>query len=352
VLAVPVFVAIGLLAPATDDVLFLALAAPVLAWEAATAVPLLRGTWNRVPLPGFLAVDVVIMAAATALTGGGDSPVALAVLLTMPAVALVLCVAWTLGVLGGVALTTGAVVLADPGGLSAAWWVAWAFVAVTSALASGVRSTVTVRLMELATERRDLLHGAVGAEWRERRRLAQQLHDGVLQPLLTAGQDLREGDPDGGAALLRDATDEVRETVEALHPAALPGGGLADALRQAAARAGRRGALRTILDLEHVAPGPHDELLLAVGRELLDNAVEHARAAEVRVHLTDRGAQRVLVVADDGIGLPPGRPLLARREGLIGLAAIAERLAAAGGHLELDGAPGAGTRIEATVPCG
>jgi signal transduction histidine kinase len=75
------------------------------------------------------------------------------------------------------------------------------------------------------------------------------------------------------------------------------------------------------------------------------NAVKHARASAVQVALTMAPDLVTAQVRDDGIGgATPG--------GGSGLVGLRDRLAAFGGNLAVDSAPGRGTRVEMTVPCG
>jgi signal transduction histidine kinase len=79
--------------------------------------------------------------------------------------------------------------------------------------------------------------------------------------------------------------------------------------------------------------------------EAVTNAVKHGSPSRVRVEATVDGGALRLVVADDGIG----GATLAGGTGLLGLA---DRVEAQGGTLLLHSPAGAGTRIEAAIPCG
>src|SRR5919204_1231941 len=188
-----------------------------------------------------------------------------------------------------------------------------------------------------------------------RRRIAQMLHDEVLQSLLAANQELYEAAP-GRAGVTRahevvsQTIADVREAVAALHPVTLEQGGLETALAAVARRAERQGGFRCSVEIDPRATGVHDELILAVARELLTNAAKHAEAGAVDVRLSRRDAELVLEVADDGCGIEPGRREAALRDGHIGLASAAYRVEAAGGSLALSGGPGAGTRAVARLP--
>lgn len=202
---------------------------------------------------------------------------------------------------------------------------------------------------------RELLGQVMEAGDRDRREIAQQLHDQSLQSLLAAHQDLLEAAP-GRAGVTRaheivaGAIDRLREAVVALHPVTLERGGLEQALSAVAREAERQGGFRSELDIDEAAAGEHAALLLSCARELLINAARHAGAEVVRVSVRRVGPDAVLEVVDDGRGIEPGRPERALGEGHIGLASVAERLESVGGELELEGRPGEGTTARARIP--
>ncbi len=196
----------------------------------------------------------------------------------------------------------------------------------------------------------------LGAEERERKLLAEALHDETIQDLLAAGQDLDEasgGDP----VALRRAREEVRRsvaqlrtTIADLHPFVLEHAGLEAALRSLVDRRRQRGDLRWNLHVEQAAVGPHDRLVVSVARELIANAAKHAGAGEVNVRLRSSGREILVEVADDGPGLDRERAGGAVAEGHVGLASCAERVQAAGGRLELIDRPGGGTLVRVRLP--
>jgi signal transduction histidine kinase len=95
--------------------------------------------------------------------------------------------------------------------------------------------------------------------------------------------------------------------------------------------------------LDTLVPVAVSEHLLAALREALSNAARHASARAVEVGVAVRDDQLLLEVSDNGAGMGD----TARRSGLANLAARAAQL---GGRLEIESAPGAGTRIRWQVP--
>ena len=229
----------------------------------------------------------------------------------------------------------------------------------------GVACVMLSRLLERRTElaarlvadRARLLTDALEAEQRERKALAESLHDNAIQNLLSARHELEEAaETVTHPALARAdealvaAAGQLREAVFDLHPYVLEAAGLEAALRSIANEAAARGRLRLRLDLH--CPDRHDgdQLVFSAARELLSNVVRHADASGVAVRLAEANGDLVLVVEDDGRGFPPGLPDERLADGHIGLAAQRVRIESAGGRMELFSAPGDGTRIEVRIP--
>ncbi|WP_354699378.1 hypothetical protein DSM112329_05093 [Paraconexibacter sp. AEG42_29] len=232
-------------------------------------------------------------------------------------------------------------------------------VALLLAEASGRSSAIVADL--LAGRRADLQR-LMTAEEEARRAVARRLHDDALQLLLAAGQELDDA-ASGGADAMCALTRATRilqraETVVAGSSLAtggdeLPAGGLEPALAELAADAARDGVLTVEVDVDAALPsGPHEALIYGVARELLTNVVRHADADAARVSVTaGPGAELVLRVTDDGRGIDRGRLEAAVAEGHVGLSAARDRLARAGGRLEIaDRVGDRGTAATATVP--
>jgi PAS domain S-box-containing protein len=235
--------------------------------------------------------------------------------------------------------------------------------ALASFLATAIeRMRHEAEIAALATLRGRLVADNLEAEERVRQRISEQLHDGVLQDLLAARQDLVEaaGSHENGMreemlGYAREGVERavklLREAVHALHPVVLQHGGLEAAMRAAADQAARQGAFRAEVTVDPGAAGLRDELVLSAARELLNNAAKHAEADVVQVTVARQDGAILLEVTDDGLGLDPAAVAAAPMRGHIGLASLTQRVEAVGGTLDLRSAPtGRGTTVVAHLP--
>lgn len=238
-----------------------------------------------------------------------------------------------------------------------AGFLAWLALAMTAL--SAVLERRSAAVMELLKARRRLVTEALRTEERERRLLAEHLHDGPLQNVLAARMDVEEArdnhpDPvlDGAESILRETVAQLRATVTTLSPQVLEHLGLAAALRELVDQSARRGGFEAEVHIDGVGRPAEQSLLYSTARELLANTVKHARARHVTVTLGHAGRCTEMTVADDGVGFD--RSVLPARiaEGHIGLASHVLRIEAAGGTWETTSAPGAGTTTVVRVPRG
>ena len=225
---------------------------------------------------------------------------------------------------------------------------------------SEIQRSRVLTIGKLAADRSSLLAELMGIEERERRSLAENLHDGALQYILGARldlEDLREGDSRDALDRLDRALAEssrlLRSTVTELHPAVLEQSGLPRALESLLGTAAPRAGLVASLDVDDwpaETRTPLDMLLFTTARELVTNVVKHAKAQRLDLRLALRGDRAELVVADDGVGLEDGVLATRLAEGHIGLESYRVRLEAADGHLRLTPGPAGGTIATVGVP--
>jgi two-component system, NarL family, sensor kinase len=214
------------------------------------------------------------------------------------------------------------------------------------------------RTLERAqAEREDLLQRALAASEAERRSIAADLHDGVVQDLvgLTFTLDgMAGGASDPSAQALTDAAGTSRRSVRSLrsllveiYPPNLEDIGMAGALADLATAIGSD-TLRVHVRVDpdaHLEPAAQ-AAVYRVARESLSNARKHARAAEVDVRLTREAHATVLTVSDNGAGFD------ARNvpTGHMGLRMMRDVAASVGATLTVDSAPGRGTTLRMELP--
>lgn len=252
----------------------------------------------------------------------------------------------------------------DPNGEP--WSLIWlrtlviATLALGAVLLSSVQRSRVEAIAALAADRNRLLEEQLLLEERERTALAEHLHDGALQYVLGARQELsaiRRGDDPAAVdrvdEALRESARLLRSTLTELHPAVLEQAGLPAALADLAIAVGHRTGLRIEVDTAGWPDGartPVDSLLFATARELLTNVVKHAHAENVDLTIElDEGLAR-LVVVDDGVGIDDGLRDQRVAQGHIGLASRRVHVESAGGTLTVQARPAGGTAAIAAIP--
>jgi len=104
------------------------------------------------------------------------------------------------------------------------------------------------------------------------------------------------------------------------------------------------------LSLERAVPSATAELLYRAVQESLRNVDRHAAARTASVALRDDGDVFTLVVEDDGRGMTSENLREQHAAGHMGLALLADGVAARGGSLSIESEPGTGTRVEVSLP--
>lgn len=219
------------------------------------------------------------------------------------------------------------------------------------------------RVQRQQQDREQLLQHAVDASDAERRRIAGELHDGVVQELtgLTYAMDAaRLGQPDEArrAELISDASTRLRSSIRALrsllvdiYPPNLADEGLASALAELADGMERSG-IEVSLDTDGAEelPLPSAALLFRTAQEVVRNVVAHSGARSAQISVMQDEYKVTLVIDDDGRGFDDVELGQRSDDGHFGLRSIGDLLARAGGGLSVRAAPGQGTRVEAEVP--
>ena len=214
-------------------------------------------------------------------------------------------------------------------------------------------------------EREQLLMRAIDASDAERRRIASDLHDGVVQDLaglafsLSAASDraaqrgaVESSDIlDRAAASSRRAVRQMRSLLVDIYPPNLHTVGLESALKDLLSPLQAQGIESHLEVAPELRLAPATERLLFVtAREAIRNVARHADAHETNVRIATDGVRVELTVDDDGRGFPAQEVLARGPNGHLGLALLSDLAQRAGGELEVESAQGRGTRVTLGVP--
>lgn len=214
----------------------------------------------------------------------------------------------------------------------------------------------------LELERTRLAAEIVRALEAERAAIAEDVHDDPVQKMTAVGLrlDLLRAALEGTeheAAVARLAEDvrtaihRLRRLIFDLHPTALGGDGLAEALRALVRMMTEEWPfeveLREALDEE--PPPEVATVLYRVTQEALANVAKHARASRAWVLIESVDGSVRVEVRDDGVGFDPAA-VVRPRPGHLGLETMEERIRLVGGRFEIRSSPGRGTPVEFVVP--
>jgi len=193
-----------------------------------------------------------------------------------------------------------------------------------------------------------------------RNRFARDLHDSVKQQVFAASLQIaaaralidqdKEAEPHLAQAdeLVRLAQKELNVLIHQMRPAALEGKGISAALTDYATDWSRRSEIPTEVHIrgEREVPLEVEQTLFRVAQEALANVARHSGAKSVEVDLIYDADRLTLRIADDGRGFDPAKD---GGEGF-GLRSMSERLAKLGGRVDVESAPGEGTRVVCVCP--
>ena len=228
------------------------------------------------------------------------------------------------------------------------------------------------RVRQRTSQVRRLAFDLTLAEQRERRRIAQVLHDDLQQLLYgmqvklqilarNASEEVKEQQVEALAGLIERSIHTSRTLTVNLSPPVLEGEGLDQSVEWLALQMEEVHGLK--VDVETIGGGrvPGRDLhvlLFQLIRELLFNIVKHAETRKAWVQLRGEDEMLTILVKDEGRGFNP--ETVSDPEGLehaasdsatgLGLFSIRERLRAVGGTLEIESAPGDGTRVTIRLP--
>jgi PAS domain S-box-containing protein len=235
-------------------------------------------------------------------------------------------------------------------------------------LEMGIDVTEEKRLrqgLEQQTEQLRRLAGELTlAEQRERRRIAETLHDNLQQLLVAAKMRVallrREENPEVHKAadelddMLSQSIAATRTLTSELMPFLLHKGELVPAMEWLAKRMSEKHGLAVNVKIAGNIPGIREDiaiLLFQSIRELLFNAAKHAKTNTAQIDLAMKNDRLKIVVSDEGAGFDPLQlSIHGGKDGGFGLLSVRERLGLMGGSMAVESTPGMGTRITLESP--
>jgi signal transduction histidine kinase len=213
---------------------------------------------------------------------------------------------------------------------------------------------------EHAEEREQLLQQAIDASDTERKRIASDLHDGVVQTLaglafsLAAHGASIDADPLmlEAAGTLRSSVTDLRTLMIEIAPPDLAVSGVDSALRKLLEPLPAKG-IEVELDATSATHLPADKtsLVFRVAQEAIRNVVNHSQATKVITTLRFADGKVTLQVEDNGKGFSAADRSRRRDEGHVGLSLLNNAVEASSGTLSLESEPGRGTSLMLELPC-
>jgi PAS domain S-box-containing protein len=236
----------------------------------------------------------------------------------------------------------------------------WARVKATPIFGERGMVRMAVNIFRDVTERKRAEEALRQVREVERKRLARDLHDGVLQDLsftaATVGMIMLQAEDaeledrlQAAVNAIRRAATGLREVVNDLRIEDEVGRAFSEMMEFLVKR-NQTMARKVEIELkigERVPSDPSGETGTQVSRivqEALTNARRHASAKKISVSLRMEGEDLLAEVTDDGVGFGPEAAMG------VGLASMRERAAVVGGELEIESAPGRGTIVRLRVP--
>ncbi len=215
----------------------------------------------------------------------------------------------------------------------------------------------------IAREQKGRFKAVIDAQEQERKRIAQDLHDGLGQLLSTARLNVSalEDSLDNtdlesekiwhnALELIDESVQEVRNVSHNMMPSALIRLGLVAALREQISKINHAGKVAVKLETEGMDTRLDEAVeitLYRVIQEVLNNAIKHSKASEIVVRIEKVQGSLQLSVKDDGQGLD--LQLIKHSRG-IGWKNIYSRVELINGIIDMNSSPGVGTNIQVLVP--
>jgi two-component system NarL family sensor kinase len=238
-------------------------------------------------------------------------------------------------------------------------WIIVGALVILLVLVSPILRVLTKQVTTASRERERLLRAGLDASDAERRRIARDLHDGVVQDLAgtsfsIAAAAREPGLGEGVRASLHAANQAIRDTLKSLrallaeiHPPEIQAEDLASSLADLIAPASALGIQASVsVEGAETATDTQAALVWRVAQEAVRNALRHAQASTIAVTVRSDGKVLVLEVVDDGVGFAAAAAPAADRYGLRGMSSLVRD---SGGRLEVRSSAGEGTAVRLEV---
>lgn len=233
---------------------------------------------------------------------------------------------------------------------------------VCSVMAIGTDVTEQKEASEALQKEQRLLRQLLDLHERDRRLIAYEIHDGVIQYLTGALYNLQAFRPlqaerpdeardtfDTGLELVQQGIDEARRLITGLRPPILDESGIVAALEFLACETEERGGVQVefVHDVQfRRLAAPLESALFRIVQESLTNACRHSQSEKIRVELLQQEDRIRLSVRDWGVGFDPAKV----EQGRFGLQGIRERARLLDGQVTIETAPDQGTQIGVELP--
>jgi signal transduction histidine kinase len=231
--------------------------------------------------------------------------------------------------------------------------------------AAVARARLHENLREDEVVHRRLLHQTITAQESERRRLAAEIHDSVVQSLVAVSYRLQAIEkkigPDNDDPLIDDIKvleeqlnnniKELRDLLLGLRPPMLDDMGLYAALETHLKNFGASNSIQTSIQIPDDRPVISRDAqinLFRIIQEALNNVEKHAEASHVTIEIETSPQKLYLSIRDDGKGFSPQKARGKTRN--LGIASMRERTELLGGNLKIKSEPGRGTNITCDIP--
>lgn len=243
------------------------------------------------------------------------------------------------------------------------WWFIGLFVLKTILIGYLFYQRRISVLLRRAVEQREFARRLIESQENERRKVARELHDDVVNDLASLAvsvfnlnRQAPQPSPHFSESMIAihdramSLTENVRNISHSLHPAALQHLGLPSAIRAICDEFTAKEKIPVELFLDHSPDPLGAEVEICIYRivqESLRNVAKHARANSVLISLRDSAGNVELIVSDDGVGFDVEG---VKSSGGLGLLNLKERAGLLGGELRITSAVGQGVEIIASIP--